>query len=391
MFPIVDLRSDTVTLPPPGMRHAIASAELGDDVYGEDPTVNRLEKIASELLGKESAIFVSSGTMANLLAILAHCSERKRLLVGDQSDIWRWEAGGASVLGGMVYQPIRTQADGELAVRDMEAALYGQEDFQCVPAGLICLEDTHCLAGGTVLSLEYLRQVGEVAKAHDLPLHLDGARLFNAAARLGVEVRRIAQFSESVSICLSKGLAAPVGSLVAGEAGFVRKVRRLRKMIGGGMRQAGVLAAAGIYALEKMVERLHDDHANASRLAEGLSRIPGIEVTTPQPQTNIVFWQLADPMLEANDLIFELNRLGIRVMELGKGKIRAVTHYGVTEQEIDRALQAVPVALARCRSRASSRERPSQDHQEVPPTLCQNSVSSYTTERLPRRYSYDPT
>jgi threonine aldolase len=157
------------------------------------------------------------------------------------------------------------------------------------------------------------------------------------------------------------------------------------------MRQAGVLAAAGIYALEKMVERLHDDHANASRLAEGLSRIPGIEVTTPQPQTNIVFWQLADPMLEANDLIFELNRLGIRVMELGKGKIRAVTHYGVTEQEIDRALQAVPVALARCRSRASSRERPSQDHQEVPPTLCQNSVSSYTTERLPRRYSYDPT
>jgi threonine aldolase len=374
MVPIVDLRSDTVTLPPPGMRHAIASADVGDDVYCEDPTVNRLEKIASELLGKESSIFVPSGTMANLLAILVHCRERKRLLVGDQSDIWKWEAGGASVLGGMVYHPIPTQAHGELAVRDIEAALYGQEDSQCVPAGLICLEDTHCLSGGTVLSLEYLRQVSEAAKAYDLPLHLDGARLFNAAVRLGVEVRRIAQFSDSVSICFSKGLAAPVGSLVAGEAGFVRKVRRLRKMIGGGMRQAGVLAAAGIYALEKMVDRLDDDHANASRLAEGLSRTAGIEVATPQPQTNIVFWQLADPMLEANDFIFELNRLGIRVMELGKGKIRAVTHYGVTEKEIDRTLQAVPVALSRCGSRTSSRQRLSQEHQERFPSLCQNNV-----------------
>src|SRR5229473_1161169 len=232
MFPIVDLRSDTVTLPPAGMRQAIASAELGDDVYGEDPTVNRLEKLAAALLGKETSIFVPSGTMANLLAAMAHCGDRRRLLVGDQSDIWKWEAGGASILGGLVYQPIPTQANGELAVPDMEAVLFGQEDCQCVPAGLICLENTHCLSGGTVLSLEYLSEVSLFAKAHDLPVHLDGARVFNAATHLKVEACRIAQFADSVAICLSKGLAAPVGSLVAGEAGFVRRLRRLRKMIG---------------------------------------------------------------------------------------------------------------------------------------------------------------
>src|ERR1700693_1940363 len=214
MFPVIDLRSDTVTLPPPGMRQAIAAAELGDDVYGEDPTVNRLERIAADMLGKEASILVPSGTMANLLAILAHCSNRKKLLVGDLSDIWKWEAGGASTLGGVVYHPLATETNGEISIEHMKSALYNDDDFQCTPAGLICLENTHCLSGGRVLTLDYLSQVFEFAKQHGLPVHMDGARIFNAAVRLGIDVRRIGEFADTVAICLSKGLAAPVGSLL---------------------------------------------------------------------------------------------------------------------------------------------------------------------------------
>lgn len=348
MLPIIDLRSDTATQPPPGMRHAIATAVLGDDVYGEDPTVNRLEKLACGLLGKDASIFVPSGTMANLLAILAHCRDRKRLLVGNQSDIWRWEAGGASILGGLVYEPIPTQPGGQLAIKDLEDALYGQEDFQCVPAGLICIENTHCLSGGSILPLDYLGDLRDFAREQRLPVHLDGARLFNAAVRLGVEARRIADFADSVSICLSKGLAAPVGSLVAGPAPFIGRVRRIRKMLGGGMRKAGVLAAAGIYALEHMRDRLTEDHANAALMAERLTGIPEISLETKHPETNIVFWRLSDPKLNSQRFILELERHGIRVMELGKGKIRAVTHYGITTEDIHLAVEAILLALAEC-------------------------------------------
>src|SRR6266567_1616614 len=244
MKSLIDLRSDTVTLPPLNMRKAIARAELGDDVYGEDPTVNDLERLVARVLGKEAAIFTPSGTMANLLAILGHCAQRKRLLVGDMSDIWKWEAGGASLLGGLVYDPLPTLPTGEVPIDAMEAALYNEQDFQCVPAGLICLENTHCLCGGKVLSLEYMAQVQEFAQRRSLPVHLDGARIFNAAVATGIDVRHIAAFADSVTICLSKGLASPVGSLVAGRSSFINGIRRLRKMLGGGMRQAGVLAAA---------------------------------------------------------------------------------------------------------------------------------------------------
>lgn len=346
---LIDLRSDTVTLPPPEMREAIAFAELGDDVYGEDPTVNALESLAARMLGKEAAILVPSGTMANLLAIMGHCSHRKRLLVGDLSDIWRWEAGGASVLGGLVYHTLSTTANGELPIEDMEAALYGEEDSQCVPTGLICLEDTHCLCGGRVLSLEYLAQVYDFAQNHNLPVHLDGARIFNAAVAMGVSVSRITGFADSVSICLSKGLAAPVGSLIGGSRSFIAQTRKLRKMVGGGMRQAGVLAAAGIYALEQMVERLADDHANARHLAEGLSQISEIQIDPEPPQTNIVFWTLSDPKLSLKYFIYSLENAGVHVSELGKGRIRAVTHYGIGEEEIEFAVKAVRRALAQSR------------------------------------------
>ncbi|HLJ27387.1 MAG TPA: low-specificity L-threonine aldolase [Candidatus Angelobacter sp.] len=350
---LIDLRSDTVTLPPPEMRQAIAAAELGDDVYGEDPTVNALESLAARMLGKQAAIFVPSGTMANLLALMGHCSLRKRLLVGDLSDIWRWEAGGASVLGGLVYHTLSTRPNGELSLEDIEAAVYGHEDFQCVPAGLICLEDTHCLCGGRALSLEYLAQVYQFGCDHNVPVHLDGARIFNAAIALGVSASQIAAFADTVSVCLSKGLAAPVGSLVAGCIPFITQVRRLRKMVGGGMRQAGVLAAAGIYALEHMVNRLAEDHANARLLAEKLARIPGIQIDPEPPQTNIVFWTLADQGLSSKYFMYALQNHGVHVAELGKGKIRAVTHYGITAKDIECAVGAVRSVLALGRSALS--------------------------------------
>jgi threonine aldolase len=345
----IDLRSDTVTLPPPPMREAIARAEVGDDVYGEDPTVSRLEALAAERLAKEAAILLPSGTMANLLALMAHCRRGRKVLVGDTSDVWRWEAGGASVLGGLVLHPLPTQHTGELAIEDLAAAIEDDDDPQCAPAGLICLEDTHCLSGGRVLSFDYLARVRAFARERGLPVHLDGARIFNAAVAMEVEVNRISAFVDTVSFCLSKGLAAPVGSMVVGSAHFIAAVRRLRKMAGGAMRQAGFIAAAGIYGLEAMTDRLRDDHANAALLAQGLGMIPGIEVSADPPQTNIVFWQLADPWLDTKSFIAALVHEQVRVAELGKGNIRAVTHYGVDREDIETAVAAVQRALVRCR------------------------------------------
>jgi threonine aldolase len=349
----IDLRSDTVTLPPLNMRKAIARAQLGDDVYGEDPTVNDLERLAARTLGKEAALLTPSGTMANLLAILTHCSQRKRLLVGDQSDIWKWEAGGASVLGGLIYHPLPTLANGEIPVEAMDAALYGEQDSQCVPTGLICLENTHCLCGGKVLSLEYLAQVHEFAQRRSLPIHLDGARIFNASVSMGMDVRHIATFADSVTICLSKGLAAPVGSVLAGRSSFISHARRLRKMLGGGMRQAGIIAAGGVYSLEQMVDRLSEDHANARYLAQGLAEIPGIEISSEPPQTNIVFFTLADAELSLKYFLYALENEGVRVMELGRRKIRAVTHFGVSLEDIKFTIESVERALTRARAASS--------------------------------------
>jgi threonine aldolase len=353
MKSFIDLRSDTVTLPPLNMRKAIARAELGDDVYGEDPTVNELERLVARTLGKEAAILTPSGTMANLLAILAHCSQRKKLLVGDLSDIWKWEAGGASLLGGLLYHPLATLSNGEIPIEAMDVALYGEQDSQCVPAGLICLENTHCLCGGKVLSLEYLAQVHEFAQRRSLPVHMDGARIFNASVSMGVDVRYITTFADSITICLSKGLAAPVGSVLAGRSSFINNARRLRKMLGGGMRQAGILAAGGIYSLEQMVERLAEDHTNARYMAQGLAEIPGIQVALEPPQTNIVFFTLVDTEISLKYFLYALENEGVRVMELGKGKIRAVTHYGVSQADIKFCIEAVGRALARARAAAS--------------------------------------
>lgn len=343
----IDLRSDTVTLPPPEMREAIARAELGDDVYGEDPEVNRLESMSAVLLGMEAAVFVPSGTMANLLALLAHCPRGHQVLVGDQSDIWLWEAGGAAALGGLVYHPVPTRPGGELALADLEAALMDPDDPQCAPAGLICLEDTHCISGGRALSLRYLESVRAFADRHRLPIHLDGARLFNAAVAQGVAASRIAAYADSAMFALSKGLCAPIGSVVAGRHGFAATVRRLRKMVGGGMRQAGIAASAGVFALERMIGRLAEDHENARLLAAGLVSIPGIDMDPEEPQTNIVIWRLATADLSPGRFVAELATLGVGLGELGRGRLRAVTHLGIGRPEIEEALAAIRSVMAR--------------------------------------------
>jgi threonine aldolase len=329
----IDLRSDTVTLPTSAMRQAMAQAELGDDVYGEDPTVNRLERIAAERLGKESALFVSSGTQANLLAVMTHCDRGEEYIAGQDSHTYSHEAGGAAVLGSTQPQPLEFEADGTLDLQKVER-LIKPDDYHFAKTRLLCLENTQA---GRALPMDYLEKAGAFAKQHRLAAHLDGARIFNAAVKLGVDVQEISRHFDSVSCCLSKGLAAPVGSVLCGQADFIKSARRWRKMLGGGMRQAGVLAAAGIIALSEMPFRLAEDHANAHHLAEGLARIPGFRVRIEQAQTNMTFFELADSLV-GRFSPFMLER-GIVIGD-GPRPIRAVTHYGIESEDIDFVIRA---------------------------------------------------
>jgi threonine aldolase len=332
-MPKIDLRSDTVTLPTPAMRRAMAEAELGDDVYGEDPTVNKLEALAAERLGKEAALFVSSGTQSNLLALISHCQRGDEYIAGQMAHTYHDEAGGAAVLGGIQPQPLDFEADGTLDLKKVKTAIK-PDDYHYARTRLFCLENTQ---SGKVLPLDYLAQAGDLAHQHGLALHLDGARVFNAAVKLRVDVRQITRHVDTVSACLSKGLAAPVGSVLAGPADFIKTARRWRKMVGGGMRQAGVLAAAGIIALTEMVERLEDDHINAARLAQGLAQLPGFYLNPVETQTNMVFFEL-DERLVGRFTPFMAER-GIIVGD-GPGLIRVVTHYGIEVKDIERVLQA---------------------------------------------------
>ncbi|HEU4323321.1 MAG TPA: low-specificity L-threonine aldolase [Roseiflexaceae bacterium] len=341
----IDLRSDTVTLPSPAMREAIAQAELGDDVYGEDPTVNRLEALAAELVGMEEALLVPSGTMGNFCALLAHCGRGDEAIVGNESHIFHYEAGGASVLGGIALHPVATTAAGELPLAVLVDALRDPADSHEAMSRLICLESTHNRCGGVVPSLDYMRDVRELALGRDLAVHLDGARLFNAAVALGVDARAITEHVDSVMFCLSKGLAAPVGSILAGEAEIIQKARRIRKMVGGGMRQAGIIAAAGIVALEQMVERLAEDHANARILAEGLAGLPGLSVDLATVQTDIVIFTVDDQHWTPASLTTALARRGVLIGEIGRGRLRAVTHYGISSGDVEEALALIQQVL----------------------------------------------
>jgi threonine aldolase len=344
MTKIVDLRSDTVTLPTPAMRQAMFEAELGDDVYGEDPTVNRLEALAAGRLGKEAAMFVPSGTMGNLSSLLTHCGRGDEAIMGDVAHTFLFEAGGSAALGGIHPRTLPNQPDGTLKIEDIEAAI--RPDNPHYPrTRLVCLENTHNRCGGAVLKPEYMAQVRALADRYGLAIHLDGARLFNAAVALGVETSVLARDADSVTFCLSKGLSAPVGSLVCGSHEFVQGARRMRKILGGGMRQAGVLAAAGIVALETMVDRLADDHANARRLARGLAALPGVVLNLEQVQTNIVIFALAAEAISPQALAAGLAQQGIKLSPIGGRRLRAVTHYGIDAEDIDRTLEAARSVL----------------------------------------------
>jgi threonine aldolase len=333
----VELRSDTMTRPTPAMRKAMAEAEVGDDVFGEDPTVNRLEATAAERLGKEAALFVPSGTMANLVSQMVHCGRGDEMILGSLAHSFYYEQGGSAAVASIHPRTVPNQPDGKLALGELEAAIRG-DNIHFPRTRLIALENTHNLCSGAPLEPAYLKAVGDIARRHGIKLHIDGARLFNAAVALGVPARQLAAETDSISFCLSKGLAAPAGSVVCGSREFIQAARRARKVLGGGMRQAGVLAAAGIVALNEMVDRLAEDHANARRLAEGLAEVPGLKLDPERCRTNIVYFNVAKPGLNAAELVAALQQEGVRMLAAGPHTIRAVTHYEVTEKDIDYAL-----------------------------------------------------
>ncbi len=334
----MDFRSDTVTKPTQAMRDAMARAEVGDDVYGDDPTVNELENWAAERHGFEAALFTTSGTQANLLALMSHCERGDEYLCGQQAHNYMFEAGGAAVLGSIQPQPIENNPDGTLDFAKLKAAIK-PDDFHFARTRLLSLENT---INGKVLPLDYLKQAREFVDQHNLNLHLDGARVYNAAVALDTDVKNIAQYFDSMTICLSKGLAAPVGSLLLGSKEYISKARRIRKMLGGGMRQAGILAAAGKLALTEQVAQLKIDHDNAKHLAYGLSKIPGFSLNPEWVQTNIVFAKI-DPSVDIHELSTKLKQDGIIFSP--SNPVRFVTHKDISRENVDTLLEKLNLYL----------------------------------------------
>lgn len=325
---MIDLRSDTITRPSKAMLDAMYSAETGDDVYGDDPTTNRLEKLAAETLGTKAALFVPSGTQSNLVALLSHCQRGEEYLVGGDAHTYKYEGGGAAVLGGIQPQPVPFGENGQIDLGELEAHIK-EDDFHFARTRLIALENTQ---HGRVVPMDYLARARELVDRRGLALHLDGARVFNAAVKLSIPVREIASYFDSISICLSKGLGAPVGSVLCGETDFIAQARRWRKVVGGGMRQAGVIAAAGIVALEQSVERLHEDHDNAQLLAELLDSIPAVEVNHAWTQTNMVWVEFNRPAEKA--LARFAADHGLLISPNNNGGCRFVTHCDVNSDDI---------------------------------------------------------
>jgi threonine aldolase len=336
----LDLRSDTVTKPTPEMREAMAEAEVGDDVYMDDPTVNKLQQKAAEMLGKEDSLFVPSGTMGNLLALLVHCQRGDEVILGERSHMYLKVAGGMSALGGIHPRPVKNQPDGALLFDDILASIQIKDVHHTITR-LVCLENTHNSCGGAALSVEYTRAVGKISRENDLFLHIDGARIFNAAAALGVSAKELVQPADSVMFCLSKGLVAPVGSMLVGTRKFISRARHLRKMVGGGMRQVGVLAAAGLISLERMTTRLEQDHIRAKKLAEGLGQLKGLVLDAGTVPTNMVYFNLADEVpLDVNQIIDALKKRGVLIDTAGPRRFRLVTHYWVDDTGVEKTLQA---------------------------------------------------
>jgi len=336
----IDLRSDTVTHPTEAMREAMARAVVGDDVYGEDPTVNRLQEMAADRLGKEAGLFIPSGTMGNLIAVLAHCGRGDEAILGHLAHTFLYEGGGIAALGGVHPHTIPNQPDGTLRLEDIHAAIRPDNAHQPITR-LVCLENTHNRCGGEVLDAAYTGSVGRLCRTEGLALHLDGARIFDAAVALGVPARELTEPVDSITFCLSKGLCAPVGSVLCGSKPFVQKAHRLRKLVGGGMRQAGILAAAGIVALETMVDRLMEDHDRAKTLARALKGLPGISLEQDPPPTSMVYLRFEDgAMIDAPGFVEGMREEGIIVSALSPNRMRLVVHYWID----DEALKAVIAA-----------------------------------------------
>jgi len=341
---IVDLRSDTLTLPTPEMREAMTRAEVGDDVWEEDPTVRRLEAMAAERLGKQAGLFVASGTMGNVVSVVSHTRAGQEVVLDLDSHIFNYEVAGAAVIGSVQMRPVKT-ARGFLTPEQVREAIRG-ENIHLPPTGLVCVENTHNRHGGTCCTPEEISAIAAVAHGASVPVHLDGARLFNAAVALKREPREFCRDVDSVTFCVSKGLAAPVGSVICGSAAFIATARRVRKMLGGGMRQAGVIAAAGIVSLERMVNRLAEDHANARTLAEGIARLPGLQVDLASVQTNIVIFGVeraggaAESAAATTDLVKGCAARKVKIHAIGPTSIRCVTHKDVDAEDIGRTLEA---------------------------------------------------
>jgi threonine aldolase len=337
----LDLRSDTVTVPTQEMRYAMYMAEVGDDVYGDDPTVNKLEEYAASISGKEAALFVPSGTFGNQLALFTHCKRGDEVIIGDDCHIVQHEVGAASVIAGVQFRTLQS-VKGQLSLEDIKSKIRG-EDIHFPDTGLICIENAH--SNGRVIPLEKMEKIFELSKEHNIPVHLDGARLFNAAAYLGVEASKIAELCDSVMFCLSKGLCAPIGSMLAGKREFIARARKGRKLMGGGMRQAGILAAAGIIALEKMTKRLGEDHDNALLLGKELSKIPGIKVNLEDIHINMVYFDLNGTDCNSSNLIKGLLEKGIKANPPENGLMRLVTNYWIKTEDISHIVSSISNTL----------------------------------------------
>ncbi|NUL82445.1 MAG: low-specificity L-threonine aldolase [Armatimonadetes bacterium] len=335
---MIDLRSDTVTRPTAEMIKAMALAEVGDDVLGDDPTVIRLQERAAELTGKEAALFVPSGCMANLVSLLTLTGRNEEVICGGEAHVYTSEVGGTAILGNVFLRPLSNLPNGQIDLELLAGAV--RREIYTPVTRVVSLENTHNRCSGAVLPLDYLRKVAALCEERGVYLHLDGARLFNASVASGISVRDYASTAKVVNFCLSKGLGAPVGSVVCGEAGFIAECKRTRRMLGGGMRQAGILAAAGLYALDHHVERLAEDHWNAKRLAEGLAKLPGIQIDPSQIETNIVIFGAPDP----GRFVQIMSENGVLLSRSG-ANVRAVTHLGVDEAQIDKAIQLAASVL----------------------------------------------
>jgi threonine aldolase len=333
---VVDLRSDTVTLPTEEMLEAIRNTELGDDVYREDPTVNRLEELAAKKMGKEAALLTTSGTQANLVSVLSQTSRGDEMILEAEAHMYYYEVGAFSALGGLIPRLVKSHR-GVMSAEDIEAVLR-PPNIHFPPTRLVCIENTHNRAGGTIWEPSRIKEVQDLAKAHGLGVHMDGARIFNAAVALGLDVREFTRHVDTLMFCLSKGLSAPVGSIVVGGQEFVDRARRYRKMVGGGMRQAGIIAAAGLVAIEKMIDRLKEDHENAKLLAKGLSKIQGIVLDPPEVQTNIVIYDVSGLGVDGKVWVAELLKHGVKAGAQELGRVRMVTHRGIEKEDIEYTL-----------------------------------------------------